>query len=167
MRDHCVTRWRKQCCLYSYRQIGQSDCDSTSTCGKIFNGRGSQRKQFVQKPNHYDINYVMKLNSISVHDFVHKRPIKIPDLQNKSWGKVDIYSSNKDKEGFTWTSTCNTIIVTNLRHFHNSHSFWTINHRNETDNSRYKHKCSLWNEKQNTLATLWPKLINITWPTPT
>lgn len=43
----------------------------------------------------------MKLNSISVHDFVHKRPIKIPDLQNKSWGKVDIYSSSKDKEGFT------------------------------------------------------------------
>ena len=36
VRNHCVTRWREQRSLYSYRnwQIGQSDCDITANCGQ-------------------------------------------------------------------------------------------------------------------------------------
>ena len=37
--DHCMTCWGVQGCLYSYwqQQIGQSDCDITANCGKMYN----------------------------------------------------------------------------------------------------------------------------------
>ena len=38
LRDHCVTRWREQFCLYScqQRQIGQSDRDITASRAQIY-----------------------------------------------------------------------------------------------------------------------------------
>ena len=37
--DHCMSRWRERRCLYSFRQrqIGQSDYDITTNCGKKVN----------------------------------------------------------------------------------------------------------------------------------
>ena len=37
--DHCMTSWGVQGCLYSYwqQQIGQSNCDITANCGKMYN----------------------------------------------------------------------------------------------------------------------------------
>ena len=103
VRDHRVTRWRKQRYLYSYRQrqIGRPDCDIIANCGKIVLINSFCNHSMLQNISLSQLNLCWNIRTLPCSsDGFRGVPMNSTEFR---WAPIALYSQNASLFVSDWT----------------------------------------------------------------